>query len=181
MYFMRIKNKIRQAMIRFCLAQPNVGLNYSAHDVEILVDKVFVTLNRFTGVKVAPVVLEGLTIYTDGMKVGKDLPDLADNVGIISNSCIPLGSLNAANASDCIGEKQIARRYNLFYDDTYEEIRLIYRVEISDERFTAIYRTEVFALEKFNLYDFIRTVTLQIADMLEQNAPAKCRKKKEEF
>lgn len=175
MYFMRIKNKIRKALIRFCLAQPSVGLNYSAHDVEILVDKAFVMLNRFTGVKVTPVTLEGLTIYADGKKVGKELPDLADNVGIISNSCILLGALNAADTSDYIGEKQIARCYNLFYDDTYEEIRLIYRVGISDESFTAIYRTEVFALEKFNLYDFIRATTLQIADMLEQNALAKCR------
>lgn len=177
MYFMRIKNKVKQALIRFCLAQPNVGLNYSAHDVEIFVDKAFVTLNRFTGVKVAPVALEELALYADGKRIGKDLPDLAGNVGIISNSCILLGSLNAESTSDIIGGKQIARCYDLFYDDTYEEIRMIYRVEISDKDFTAIYRTEVYALEKFNLYDFIRAITLQIADMLEQNAPAKCRKK----
>ena len=175
MFFLRIKSKVKLAMVRFCMAQPNVGFNHTAREVEKLVDNAFATLNRFTGVTVTPAAVEGYTLYANGKKVGKSFPDLAKNVGIISDSAVFLGTLFNEEKSDVISGKQITHCYDLMYDDAYEEIRIVYRVELSDEDFTAVYRTEVFGFDNFNLYDFVRAATLQIADMLER------KRKKEDF
>ncbi|MBD5157314.1 MAG: hypothetical protein HDT13_06755 [Butyrivibrio sp.] len=175
MFFLRIKSKVKLAMVRFCMAQPNVGINYTAREVEKLVDNAFATLNRFTGVTVTPAAVEGYTLYANGKKVGKSFHDLAKNVGIISDSAVFLGTLFNEEKSDVISGKQITHCYDLFYDDAYDEIRMVYRVEISDDDFTAVYRAEVFGFEKFDLFDFIRAAALQIADMLEK------KRKKEDF
>ena len=175
MYFMRIKNKVKQALIRFCLAQPNVGLNYSAREVETLVDGAFSPLKKYTGVTVTPTAVEGYALYADGKKIGKTFPEFIKNVGIISDSAVFLGTLYNEEKSDIISGKQITHRYDLYYDDAYEEIRMVYRVEITDDDFTAVYRAEVFGFEKFDFFDFIRAAALQIADMLEK------KRKKEDF
>lgn len=175
MFFLRIKSKVKSAMVRFCMAQPNVGINYTAREVEKLVDNAFATLNRFTGVTVTPAAVEGYTLYANGKKVGKAFPDLAKNVGIISDSAVFLGTLYNEEKFDVISGKQITHCYDLFYDDAYEEFRMVYRVEISDDDFTAVYRAEVFGFEKFELFDFIRAAALQVADMLEK------KRKKEVF
>lgn len=175
MYFMRVKNKIKQALIRFCMAQPNVGVNYSAREVESLVDGALSPLKKYTGVTVTPAAVEGYALYANGKKVGKTFPEFIKNVGIISDSAVFLGTLFNEEKSNVISGKQLTHCYDLFYDDAYEEIRIVYRVEISDDDFTAVYRTEVFGFDKFNLYDFIRAATLQIADMLEK------KRKKEDF
>lgn len=175
MFFLRIKSKVKLAMVRFCMAQPNVRFNHTAREVEKLVDNAFAALNRFTGVTVTPAAVEGYTLYANGKKVGKSFPDLAKNVGIISDSAVFLGTLFNEEKSDVISGKQITHCYDLFYDDAYDEICMVYRVEISDNDFTAVYRAEVFGFEKFDLFDFIRAAALQVADMLEK------KRKKEEF
>ena len=175
MYFMRIKNKIKSAVVRFCMAQPNVGFNSSIGEVEKLVDNAFDILKKYTGVTVVPAAVEGLTIYENSKKFGKNFPELVKNVGIISDSAVFLGVLFAEEKDDVLSEKQITHCYEMFYDDAYEAIRVVYRVDISDENFTAVYRTEVFGFDKFNLFDFIRAAAMQIADMLEK------KRKKEDF
>lgn len=175
MYFMRIKNKIKSAVVRFCMAQPNVGFNYNIVEVEKLVDNAFAQLNRFTGVTVTPAAVEGYALYADGKKIGKSFLELTKNVGIISDSAVFLGTLFTEEKHDVISGKQITHCYELFYDDAYEAIRVVYRVDISDENFTAVYRTEVFGFDKFILFDFIRAAANQNADMLEK------KRKKEDF
>ena len=183
MYFMRVKNKIRNAMIAFCQMQPSVWNIIPQSEVEALVDSAFATLNKFKGVKLEHTPAYGFVLESNDKNTEKSMRDINENA-VICCSGVLLGGFHINEFTDSITGTRLTSRYELFYDSLYDAVRLVYCVDVSGENLTAYYRTENFTFEKFGLYEFIRSITVQISDMLEKSSSAKKRtynrKKKEE-
>lgn len=183
MYFMRIKEKMRNAIVSFCQMQPGVWDVIPRSEVETLVDSAFEPLSKFKGVKLDDTTVCGFVLDVNNKNMDKFLHNINHNAGICCFGVF-IGGYRIDEYLDINTGNRITSRYELFYDKRYDSIRLYYRVDVSDDNFTAVYCTEDYSFKEFSLYEFIRSITVQITDILERNSPVNKRvynrKKKEE-
>lgn len=183
-YFMRLKDRLRDATVEFCEMQPGVWDTDRRYEVAKLVDNVYEKLDNFKGVQFSLVTVRGFSIYSSN-KSDKTLAAISENAEIVIAAGIYLGTFYGEEHSDCVTGKRIMSCYDVYYDKGYASLRLIYRVEISDDDFTAVYCSDLYSFKEFNLYEFVRSFSVQITKTLEQLAPPKkrayTRKNKEDF
>ena len=63
---------------------------------------------------------------------------------------------------------QIERGYDVVYDLRSEKVILLYRVDISDNDAATVYRVETDLFENFNAADFIISLSVQLANVLQK-------------
>ena len=83
---------------------------------------------------------------------------------------IQLGAFIVDGYSADTTDKVIMRGYDVVYDPDEKVIKLLYRIMISDEDITTVYRVETELYEDFDVYSFILDVTSQMAGKLRQGA-----------
>ncbi len=100
------------------------------------------------------------------------LPPDEDENGLLYGECVYLASITADEycSTDAPYKKNIERGYDIVYDFYSKQVIPVYRITISDEEVTSVYRVPADWIEDFCASEFIITLCIQLADKLRKGA-----------
>lgn len=162
MRFTRITDRMREAVMQFCMEQECLN-GYAAADLtEIMLKSAYMVYEKYPAA-----VLPVAPVYRYSICAGEGfteeiLPEEIKKKGIIYQNCVHLGSFMIDGYSDESGETSVIRGYDVLYDCDSNEVKLFYRITTSDSNVTTNYRIETEIYERFDFYEFIIDLSAQL-------------------
>ncbi len=170
MRFTKVNDDIQAALVQFCVEQETMSEYMAENEIESVVESAFSVMNRIpaTGMRVAPIYRYHL--YAGAAFTDEIFPYSIKENGVLYNNAIHLGTFLVDSYRASSDEtKLIARGYDVIYDLDSSEIKLIYRIAITDDGVTTLYRVDTELFEDFNFYEFIIDLTSQMIAKLSCN------------
>ncbi len=170
MRFEAITDDMREAVFRFCMEQCSMNRTVSVDEIKKLVTTAFDVFNKvpYAGIGTTP--FYSYHMYAGEQYTNEILPENIKQDGLITARGIQLGAFIVDGYSADTTDKVIMRGYDVVYDPDEKVIKLLYRIMISDEDITTVYRVETELYEDFDVYSFILDVTSQMSGKLRQGA-----------
>lgn len=170
MKFITIKTQMIEAIYEFCMEQME-GCEYTDTEVKALIDTAFGELVKIKSSGLPVSEIKRYDLFVSGGYSSEILPPFEDASGVICREMVHLASftLDEYGSTDC-PYKRIERGYDVIYDVRSGEVKLLYKVDISDNDVTSVYRVETDLYENFCTADFIIKLSIQLAGKLRNAA-----------
>jgi len=170
MRFTKLTDDMREAMFQFCMEQTEMNGYTGEEEIEVLVDSAFNVFEKIPATALPVVPVYRYHMYAGEQFTDEIFPDSIKENGKIYDRAVHLGTFMIDSYSaDTEEAKAIARGYDVFYDIDSGEIKLLYRVMISDDSITTLYRVDTDIYEDFDVYEFVIDISTQIMGRLKQS------------
>ncbi len=170
MRFEAITDSMREAVLRFCMKQCSMNRSVTIEEVKKLVKTSFDCLNKVPYAGISTMPFFSYQLYAGEQYTNEILPENIKQDGTITTRGVLLGTFIIDGYSADERGKVIMRGYDVVYDPDERVIRLLYRIMVSDEEVTTVYRIETDLYEDFDVYSFIPDIISQMSDRLKQGA-----------
>lgn len=169
MRFLKISEDILEALVEFCSEQNCANSYVSEDEIETLVESAIVVMNKIPESKLPVVKLYQYNMFAGVEFTDEILPKNIKEKGLLYDNVIHLGTFMidsyAANTKEM---NAIVTGYDVIYDIKNAEIKLLYKVMITNDSVTTLYRVDTDLYEDFDVYEFIIDLTSQLTVRLRQ-------------
>lgn len=170
MRFSAVANDMREAVFRFCMEQCSVNSSVSVDEIKKLVTTAFDVFNKVSYAGIGTTPFYSYHMYAGEQYTNEIFPENIKQNGVITERGVLLGTFIVDGYSADTTDKVIMRGYDVVYDPDERTVKLLYRIMISDEDATTVYRVETELYEEFDVYSFILDMTAQMSGRLVQGA-----------
>jgi hypothetical protein len=171
MRFITITNKLIEAVLEFCMTQCEFCCDYTESEVKAMLDMASSELKKIRNGVLPVAALNRYDLFVSGGYSDEILPPDEEANGILYREMVHLASfdIDEYGSSDC-PYKCITRGYDIVYDMLSGRVLPVYKITISDNDVTSVYRVESELFEGFCSAEFIISLSLQLADKLKNGA-----------
>lgn len=170
MRFEAITDDMREAVFSFCMEQCSVNSSVSVDEIKKLVTTAFDVFNKVPYAGIGTTSFYSYHMCAGEQYTNEIFPENIKQNGVITERGVLLGTFIVDGYSADTTDKVIMRGYDVVYDPDERTVKLLYRIMISDEDITTVYRVETELYEDFDVYSFILDVTSQMSGKLRQGA-----------
>ena len=169
MRFTKISEDIFEALVQFCSNQNCASGYVSEDEIESLVESAIVVMNKIPEAKLPVVELYQYNMFAGGEFTDEILPENIKEKGLLYDNVIHLGTFMIDSyATNTKEMNAIVTGYDVIYDIKNTEIKLLYKVMITNDSVTTLYRIDTDLYEDFDVYEFIIDLTSQLTVRLRQ-------------
>lgn len=163
MRFIKFSEDLIYSICEFCEKQ---GYDSHYEDFDLL-GILYAAADELYKVKGVLPVSEIHRYHVSGDEAEYILPESVENNGVIYKNAVLLGTfINSEYDEDEIPCHEITAGHDVIYDIDDKTVKLLYRVEITNDIGSTLYRVEDDNFEGFEPAEFIVSLSLQIADRL---------------
>ena len=165
MRFIHFNEDMIYALCDFCEKQNE---NPNVQDYDIL-NMLYSAAEEFDKINGVLPVTEIYRYHISGRLSKAILPEDNEKNGLIYDNVVHLGTFSISEFDDeDIADHDVKCGYDVVYDVANKAVRLLYRVEITNDAGTTLYRVEDDSFEMFEPADFIVGLSIQLAEKLRE-------------
>ena len=164
--FIKLDSDLFFAVCEFCEKQhaDNGDPNFPEYDILSMLTSAYDELDKINGVlPVTEIYRYHISCeYSDYI-----LSKREEDNGIIFKNAVHLGTFITGNFDeDDFADHDVTCGYEIIYDLDDKKIKLLYRIEITTDEGSTLYRVEDDTYESFDAGDFIVSLSVQLAEKL---------------
>ena len=170
MRFITITDSMIEAIFEFVMEQ-NADCTYQDYNIDFMLTTAFGLLEKIRGGVLPVTAIHRYNFNIKGEGSNYIFPNDMEDSGVLYKNMIHLGTFNTEYYdSDDDMDKNISSGYDVIYDLDSCSVKVLYRVEVSDNDITTVYRVETDRLEELYAGEFIVSLAILLAEKLRDGA-----------